>query len=413
MSKAPHGWRTAKLDDIATVQTGLAVNGDSERVDPVQLPYLRVANVQDGHVDLSEVKRITVSRTQISRYSLRAGDVLMTEGGDFDKLGRGTVWNGEIDPCLHQNHVFAVRPDLSQVLSNFLAAYCESAVGKRYFLSCSKQTTNLASINSTQLKEMPIHLPPLEEQKRITELLATWEQALNLSDRLLSAQRQRLLTTTKRLAWSDQDSWTQISEYMTVSRDRVGSGPSLEVYSVTRDGLKPQLAHFSKRIANEDITRHMLLRPGEFALSGLNFWLGSVAVSDLSKDVCISPDYKVFRLTDRARPGFIKHLVRTDGFKELLVTCASERASIVRRNFNRALFLDSEIPVPSVAEQEIRAAVLDAMIAELNVSESRHKLLLSQKRQLVQSLITGDFRLDTRFDAPANSEGPALIGGKC
>ena len=154
MFNTPHGWRHVKLQKIATVQTGLAVNGEAEHRDPVRMPYLRVANVQDGHIDLSEIKSITVGRHRMNRYLLEAGDVLMTEGGDFDKLGRGAVWNGQIAPCLHQNHVFAVRPDPSLILSPFLAAYCESEPGKRYFLSCSKQTTNLASINSTQLKDV-------------------------------------------------------------------------------------------------------------------------------------------------------------------------------------------------------------------------------------------------------------------
>src|SRR5690606_4567437 len=97
------------LHEVAEVRTGLA-KGKANLKDPVELPYLRVANVQDGHIDLTQVKFILVERSQIERYSLRTGDILMTEGGDFDKLGRGDVWQGQIPVCLHQNHVFAVRP---------------------------------------------------------------------------------------------------------------------------------------------------------------------------------------------------------------------------------------------------------------------------------------------------------------
>jgi type I restriction enzyme, S subunit len=96
-----------------------------------------------------------------------------TEGGDLDKLGRGDVWKGQIDSCLHQNHVFVVRPDQNRILPEFLSALTSSAYGKRYFLSCAKQTTNLASINSTQLKAFPVLTPPPAEQQQIVAQLSS------------------------------------------------------------------------------------------------------------------------------------------------------------------------------------------------------------------------------------------------
>ena len=114
---------------------------------------------------------VRVPRTDVQRYALRNGDLLLTEGGDFDKLGRGAVWDGRIEPCLHQNHIFRVRcrPDL--VIPDYLAIYTASPLGRRYFLSVAKQTTNLASINSTQLRAMPVPIPPLHEQERILRLV--------------------------------------------------------------------------------------------------------------------------------------------------------------------------------------------------------------------------------------------------
>jgi type I restriction enzyme, S subunit len=117
----------------------------------IELPYLRVANVQDGYLDLSEIKSVAVLKSEVDRFSLQTGDMLMTEGGDFDKLGRGTVWRGQISPCLHQNHIFRVRPTRGAILPDFLASVTASSHGKWYFLVSSKQTTNLATINSTQL----------------------------------------------------------------------------------------------------------------------------------------------------------------------------------------------------------------------------------------------------------------------
>lgn len=180
------------LGEVAEVRTGLA-KGKSGQRDAIQVPYLRVANVQDGHLDLKEVKLIEVAAEQVGRYSLQAGDVLMTEGGDFDKLGRGTVWSGEIDPCLHQNHVFAVRPHPGSVQPGFIAALAASDYGRSYFLSCAKRSTNLASINSTQLKALPIPLVPMVEQARFVAVMETATKAARASedvvDRLVQEKR--------------------------------------------------------------------------------------------------------------------------------------------------------------------------------------------------------------------------------
>ncbi len=159
--------RVSPLGEVSVIAGGVTLGRSISGSGTVELPYLRVANVQDGFIDTREMKTVRILRTELDRYRLRAGDVLMTEGGDFDKLGRGSVWDGSIDPCLHQNHVFRVRCDPSVLLSEFLAMYSSSPAGRRHFVLISKQTTNLASINMTQLKAFPVPIPPLREQSRI------------------------------------------------------------------------------------------------------------------------------------------------------------------------------------------------------------------------------------------------------
>ncbi|MBK0415816.1 restriction endonuclease subunit S [Chromobacterium haemolyticum] len=187
-------WPVVPLHEVAEVRTGVA-KGKKGMKEPAELPYLRVANVQDGHIDLSEVKTIEVEVAQIERYALQSGDVLMTEGGDFDKLGRGDVWEGQIAPCLHQNHVFAVRPNPEKLNSYYLAALAASDHGRQYFLSCAKRTTNLASINSSQLKALPVLLPPLSQQKHIASVV----DAANARIGVLEAKRQHYQTVKRGL----------------------------------------------------------------------------------------------------------------------------------------------------------------------------------------------------------------------
>jgi type I restriction enzyme S subunit len=165
-SDMAHTWKRLILDDIADIRAGVTL-GRRLTGDTILLPYLRVANVQDGYLDLTEIKEVEVYVSEAEKWSLQSGDILLTEGGDWDKLGRGTIWRNEIENCIHQNHVFRVRALVKTVTPEFLAKQISSPVGKAYFQSASKQTTNLASINQRQLKAFPVLCPPLPEQRRI------------------------------------------------------------------------------------------------------------------------------------------------------------------------------------------------------------------------------------------------------
>lgn len=166
MEKVPRGWSLVCLKRIAEIQTGLTL-GKTYEGTLIERPYLRVANVQDGHLDLEDVTLIEVPAVVAARVELRSGDVLMTEGGDLDKLGRGYLWDGEIEGCLHQNHVFAVRCFRHKLLPKFLTYVTASQYGRDYFEATGKRTTNLACTNSTKVGEFPIPLPLRDEQVAI------------------------------------------------------------------------------------------------------------------------------------------------------------------------------------------------------------------------------------------------------
>ena len=167
----PKDWLLIRLGSMANIVSGVTLGAKADPTATIEAPYLRVANVQDGYLELAEIKTVRISPKTLEQLRLEPGDVLMNEGGDFDKLGRGAVWAGEIANCVHQNHVFRVRCNPNKLMPNYLAFYSESAFGKKYFVMSSKQSTNLASINSTQLKAYPIAMPKLREQHAIIQII--------------------------------------------------------------------------------------------------------------------------------------------------------------------------------------------------------------------------------------------------
>jgi len=165
LGKIPTHWEVTRLKFVAEVRGGLTLGKDYGKAELSEYFYLRVANVQDGYLDLSELLTVEVPESEAVSCFLRNGDVLMNEGGDSDKLGRGCVWHDEASPCLHQNHVFAVRP--WKIQPEWLSAWTCSEVAKGYFESRAKQSTNLASISGTNIKELPVLLPSEPEQRTI------------------------------------------------------------------------------------------------------------------------------------------------------------------------------------------------------------------------------------------------------
>lgn len=184
---------TMPLKNTAQLQTGIAKGKKyGPSVETVDRPYLRVANVQDGHLDLSEIKTITLPKAEEAHYRLHLGDVVICEGGDFDKVGRGVMWREQVPNCLHQNHVFCIRADRSLVEPEFLALQLASPYGKQYFLKCAKKTSNLASINSTQVKAFPFQVPPLDEQAEIVAEIRTLRMSGSASAQQADALMQTL-----------------------------------------------------------------------------------------------------------------------------------------------------------------------------------------------------------------------------
>ena len=180
IGEIPKEWRKTQLRHCATIKSGITL-GKSYSKDTILIerPYLRVANVQGGYVDLNDLATIEVTPDEDLKYRLHSGDVLMTEGGDRDKLGRGCVWHGEIEPCLHQNHVFAVQTNEAVLLPEFLEYLTASDVGRSYFDVTAIKTTNLACTSSSKVLAFTIPLPPIEEQIEIVGFIKKRSLELN------------------------------------------------------------------------------------------------------------------------------------------------------------------------------------------------------------------------------------------
>jgi type I restriction enzyme S subunit len=165
----PSHWFWARLGQIAEVVGGVTKDTKNQSAPGLEeVPYLRVANVQRGWLDLTKVTTIKVPPRTAEQLELRLGDVLLNEGGDRDKLGRSWIWEGQIPKCIHQNHVFRARIR-DDILNPKLLAWHANSFGRRWFQINGKQSVNLASISLSRIKLFPVPIPPREEQDRLVK----------------------------------------------------------------------------------------------------------------------------------------------------------------------------------------------------------------------------------------------------
>lgn len=386
-------WPLVRLDSLAEVRTGIAKNENAPDRSASR-PYLRVANVQAGHLDLSEVKHIAVAEGDIERYELREGDVLMTEGGDFDKLGRGTIWRGEVPGCLHQNHVFAVRTDPARLLPEFLALLAESDHGRSYFLRSSKQSTNLASINSTQLRAFPVPAAPLAAQREIVRVHRSVVAAQRATAQLAEAKRrlkrallQQLLSDASRHG-DGLAPWRRVAladvAYEIANRNGGRLGADRVMGVLKHEGLVPM----RERTMADDLSRYKVVPPRAFAYNPMRINIGSIAHSWHKHDVLVSPDYEVFATRpDRLDPRYLDHVRRSEAWASFVKRTGngSVRVRIYYQDLGQFVF-----PLPPLREQQRIAALLDKLDHEIALLERQLAAYRQLKRGLMQTLLTGD-----------------------
>ena len=440
LGPVPAHWEVTRLKFIAHVQTGVAKGKDNTGQETVLVPYLRVANVQDGYLDLEDVSNIEIPADDLPRYRLRAGDVLMNEGGDFDKLGRGHVWDGSIDPCIHQNHVFAVRP--FGVSPQWLNLVTGSAYAQFYFMSRSKQSTNLASISSTNVMELPVVLPPMAEQEGISAYLGLETAKIDA----LIAEQQRLIlllaekreaavaqALTKGLSQSAPTKhsgiewlgkvpahWTvvRLGQISTSRCDGpFGSGLKSEHYTdsgvrvvrlqnIRGDGFFDEsTAYIDSTYYAEHLGDHDVVA-GDLLLAGLGDERNTVGRACVAPDnigpAMVKADCFRFRL-DRAEalPSFVAFALNVSAVADAGFLAGGS----TRSRIPLSVMASRQVPLPPIEEQSQIVSMLGRTLAEMSLlsAEAEHAIALFRERRsaLIATAVTG--QIDLRHTTPLGS----------
>jgi type I restriction enzyme S subunit len=178
----PRGWVWASIAELGDVTGGLTKNPKRATL-PVKLPYLRVANVYANELRLEEIKKIGVDESELAKLLINKDDLLIVEGnGSPDQIGRLAIWDGSINPCVHQNHLIKVRLSAG-CLPNWAVCWLLSLDGRNCIRNVASSTSGLYTLSVGKVGGLPVPLLPLDEQRCI---IAEIDRRLSLVNEILA-----------------------------------------------------------------------------------------------------------------------------------------------------------------------------------------------------------------------------------
>jgi type I restriction enzyme S subunit len=396
--KTPTGWSTKKVDALFDVQLGKMLNEIAKAGDS-QFPYLTNTNVQWARFRLDNLNKMHFSPREREKFSLRAGDLIVCEGGE---VGRCAIWKEELTPCYFQKALHRLRPkNQNEVLPDYMLAYMRFVAGTKLLGDLTSQSS-IAHLTRERFLELAVSLPPLPEQKKIADILGAWDEMLEKLDTLIAAKDRRkkalmqLLLSGKRGLRKGLGRWTKrpLGEL---------------VEPIVRTLKKPTTAFLAAGIRSHG--RGVFLKPSfepaDIALDELfqikkddlivniTFaWEGAVTIVPTEADgALVSHRFPTFRVREsEAALSFLRHYIRTQRF---VFDCglASPGGAGRNRVLSKSSFLEIELSVPSTAEQQEIGSVLDDADTELRLLHQQRTALDQQKRGLMQQLLTGQKRV--------------------
>lgn len=433
-------WPTEPLGAICEIVSGITKDSKKQGDDYREVPYLRVANVQRLQLDLSEVKTIPAKESTIASYRLEPGDILLNEGGDRDKLGRGWIWQGQISECIHQNHVFRARIRNGKAIPKWIAYYANTNEARAYFLATGKQTTNLASISKKNLGALPVPLPPVDIQESIVAEIDTQLSRLDetvttlqgiqaklkqarasilkaavegrLVEREANKSNARLLD---HLSSQDQhegiaipEGWSihqaktvcnSIESGTTPSKEHLRDSPDeavpfIKVYHLTFIGKlsfwenKP--TYVSKEYHSSKMKRSLTI-PGDVLTNIVGPPLGKVSVvPSKSHEWNINQAIARFRCGPTLMPAFLAIYLQSYQAQSWLASTSKTTTSQVNLSISNSRLLP--IPVPPFHEQEQIVAEVDRRFSVLDQVEATVTASLARCGVLRQAILKRAFR---------------------
>lgn len=402
--KKPSGWKFETLSALLSRKVTYGIIQPGEHV-PGGAPLIRSQDYSTAWNSVEDIMRVSpeVERPYL-RSRVSAGDLLITVvGANIGKIATVPEW---LDGANISRSVARISVNKAAAYPNYIRAYLQGGI--RRLLHINSNGGAQPVLNLDDLREFEVPLPPLPAQRKIADILDTWDEALEKLDALIIAKERRNQAVMQQLlAVAAQKIGHGHARYRLgevierVTRKNTEGNDNVLTISA-QDGLINQREYFNRSVAGADLSGYFLLRRGEFAYnrsSSIGFPYGAIKRLDRYDAGVVSTLYLCFRLRDRAQVSsdYLAHYLDGGYLNSGLRSVAKEGARAHGLlNVTADEFLDIDIFLPPLPLQTKIAAVLDAATTELRLLRDQRTAVDKQKRGLMQQLLTGSIRVKTR-----------------
>ena len=396
--KTPNGWIQARL---GTLVSSTQLGGDyPSALDGKGIPLVKMVNIGRGVIiNLDKLENIDETVLVAHRDYLKPGDLLLNTRNSLDLVGKVAQWPADGPPAAFNNNIMRIAFEPAKgLIKDFANLWFNSHDGIRQLRRIAIGTTSVAAIYWRDLASLKVLIPPLAEQRKIAEILSTWEEALEKLDTLIQAKERRKkalmqqLVTGKRRVKGFSEPWVTC-KLGQLFNERVEQGRSdLPLLSITANRGVISRGDLAKRdTSSEDKSKYLRIVPGDIGYNTMRMWQGVSALSTM--EGIVSPAYTICVPTERIDRRFTAHFFKHPHTIHLFHRYSQGLVDDTL-NLKFPSFAVIEVTIPSdIEEQRIIAEILDTCDEEQRLLGAAREVLDQQKRGLIQRLLTGKVRV--------------------
>ena len=387
----PKGWREIQLGEFMEFKNGLNTRKENYG------SGVKFVNVMDvfSHNYLyanDVIGSVQVTKKQLVDYSVKYGDVLFNRTSEtFEEIAMSSVYLDKKE-IIFGGFVIRGRQK-SNILIPEYSAYCFQAHTVRRELIRRGQGAVRANIGQKDLSKIPMVIPPVNEQKTIASLLEKWDTAIEKTEALIEAKEKRFKWLVKLLISKIHNSkYGRVSSITKEVSNRNQGGAVERVLSVTNhSGFVLPEDQFEHRVASADLSNYKIVSHGQYAYNPSRINVGSIARLDDWDVGVLSPMYVVFKLDKKkVNSDYFLHWLSLEETRQRIKSSAQ---GSVRETVSFGNFGAIPVPLPSLEVQTHIAKTLNVAKGEIYLLRQLAEQYRTQKRGLMQKLLTGKWRL--------------------
>ncbi|HGH3371242.1 TPA: restriction endonuclease subunit S [Kluyvera cryocrescens] len=393
IKSVPHGWHFTYVGRAFCIQNNLRkpISEEERKANPGNYPYYGPTKIQ-GYIGTYE---------QDGNYALIGED-----GDHFLKFETHSMTQLVDGKCTVNNHAHVIKGTKDASREWFYYYFMHRDI----FSFLSRQGAGRYKLNKASLEKMPLLLPPIAEQKKIVQILSTWDKAISATEKLLTnsqqqkkALMQQLLTGKKRLLDGNgmkfSEEWKKVElgdVFEKVSNGLTYDANSLDGLPVTRiETISTGRVNFEKVgwAPDCDNTRRFKLNPGDILYSHINSLehIGRVAYFNDGNPLYHGMNLLLLRAKKQNNSLFLFHLLNSQVGKKYAKTYA--KSAVNQASISTTDIKTFKVFIPEILEQQKIATVLSAADAEIATLEKKLTCLKDEKKALMQQLLTGKHRV--------------------